>query len=305
MENIIFLFSKDAMSKESLPVYGNTFWKTPNIDELARKGTIFRRHYTAGGSTSMAMTAMLSGHYPYEFKDRKIYINVKPSEFPSVYDYFQEKGFECHLIWDITWMNGAWRFIREFGDEKKTIIHNLDIAQETGKHELNDPIERDKVLEKKTYQEIYSVLDSIDLEKKQFIWLHLPHILKGRRCYMDDMDMVDEILGYVRNLVGDDSIYFTTDHGHMNMHKGMVGYGFSVYEPIINIPLITPRINGLRQVDNLTCNIDLPEILIKHTFPKRDYVVTDTAYYGQPNRVTGITTVRYKYIFNKKDSSEE
>ena len=305
MENVIFLLSKDCMSTESLPVYGNTYWKTPNIDELAQKGTVFRRHYTAGGSTSMAMTAMLSGHYPYEFKSRKIYINVKPSEFPSIFDYFQEQEYECHLIWDITWVNGAWRFVREFGDESRTVIHNLDIAQETGKNTLENPIVRNQVLEKNTLEIIYSTLDEIDLTKKQFIWMHLPHILKGRCCYMDDMDMFDEIVGYVRQLVGDDSIYLTTDHGHMNMHKGMVGYGFLAYEPIIRIPLITPRINGKEYIDYLTTNIDLPKILMKQEIPERKFVVSETAYYGQPYRVTAIVTERFKYIYNKKDSSEE
>lgn len=305
MDNVVFLFSKDAMSKDNLPLFGNKYWKTPNIDELARKGTVFRRHYTAGGSTCMSMTAMLSGHYPYEFKDRKLYIKVKPSVFPSIYDYYQQEGYECHLIWDITWTTRGWRFIREFGDENKTIVHNLDIAQETGKHTLDDPLLRNEKMEQETYRSIFAELEQIDLTKKQFIWMHLPHILKGRRCYMDDMDMVDEILGYVRKLVGDDSIYFTSDHGHMNMHKGLVGYGFCAYEPVINIPLITPRINDLEYVDTLTSNIDLPEIITKHTFPKRDFVVTDTAYYGQPYRITAITGDRYKYIYNKKDSSEE
>ena len=77
MENVTFLLSKDCMSCESLPVYGNKYWKTPNIDELANKGTVFRRHYAAGGSTSMSLSAMLSGHYPYEFKSRKRYVKSK------------------------------------------------------------------------------------------------------------------------------------------------------------------------------------------------------------------------------------
>ena len=105
MENIVFLLSKDCMSCESLPVYGNKYWKTPNIDELANKGTVFRRHYAAGGSTSMSLSAMLSGHYPYEFKSRKRYVNVIPNEFPSIYDTFQNRGYECHLIWDVTWQD--------------------------------------------------------------------------------------------------------------------------------------------------------------------------------------------------------
>lgn len=306
MKNVIFLLTKDCMSCESLPVYGNKYWNTPNIDELANKGTIFRKHYTAAASTAMAMSAMLTGHYPYEFKSRKIYTNVKPSEFPSIFDKFQSMGIECHLVWDLTWMDMAWRFVREFGDENKTIIHNLDIAQPAGGHKKdNSKLVRNDDLLNKTYRQIFDTLNSIDLTRPQFIWMHLPHVLKGRRSYMDDMDVFDEIVGFVRNLVGDDSIFLTTDHGHMNMHKGKVGYGFDVYEPIIHIPLITPRILGQKEVNYLTCNVDLPVLLFERKMPERSFVVSETAYYGQLHRITSICDGRFKYVYNKKNHFEE
>lgn len=305
MQNIIFLLTKDCMPCESLPIYGNKYWQTPNIDELAANGTVFKRHYTAGGSTSMSMSAMLTGHYLYEFDSRKIYVNVKPSEFPSVFDWFQSNEYECHLIWDVTWINGAWRFVREFGDENKTLIHNLDIAQVTGEHSVDDPLKRDDSLLEKTYSQIYETLSSININKKQFIWLHLPHILKGRRSYMDDMDAFDNIVGFVRRRFGDDSIFLSSDHGHMNLHKGQIGYGFDLYEPIVHIPLITPRIDGLKEVPYLTCNVDLPTLLIEKKAVRRDYVIAETAYYAQPQRKVAIITDRFKYIYNKHGRTEE
>ena len=39
--NHVILVSKDAMLSSYLPTYGNKYWKTPNIDELAKKGTVF------------------------------------------------------------------------------------------------------------------------------------------------------------------------------------------------------------------------------------------------------------------------
>ncbi|MGU8471672.1 sulfatase family protein [Clostridium perfringens] len=306
MENIIFLLTKDCMSCESLPIYENKYWNTPNIDELANKGTIFYRHYTAGASTSMSLTAMLSGHYPFEFNSRKRYTKVVPSEYPSIYDYFQKSGYETHLIWDTTWQDETWDLVREFGDESKVIVHSIDIAQPVGSHKKSQKgVERNEELLDKTYKLIYDSLNSIDLGKKQFIWMHLPHVLKGRRAYMDDMDVFDNIVGYVRNLVGDDSIYISSDHGHMNMHKNKVGYGFDVYEPIIKIPLITPRIDEKREVHSITSNIDIFDILTNHKIPKHEYVVSDTTYYAQINRKLSIITERYKYIYNKESNTEE
>lgn len=103
----------------------------------------------------MALSAMLSGHYPYEFKDRKIYRFVIPSKFPSLYDYYQEAGFQTHLIWDKRWMNLAWPFIREFGDEEKLCLHNLDICQPTGSgKDNNKPIVRNDKLLRETIKKL-------------------------------------------------------------------------------------------------------------------------------------------------------
>ena len=306
MDNVVFILSKDCMSCESLPLYGNTYWKTPNIDALAAHGTVFLRHYAAGGSTSMSLSAMLSGHYPYEFTSRKRYVEVIENEFPSIYETFQQRGYECHLIWDITWQDETWDLVKEFGDSKKVVVHSIDIAQPAGFHKSTSArLERNDALMKKTCELIYSEIDSIDLSKKQFIWMHLPHVLKGRRSYMDDMDIFDDIVGYVRNLVGDDSIYLTSDHGHMNMHKGLIGYGFHVYEPVVRIPLITPRIKNNTVVNTLTSNIDLPDIILNHMIPKRDFVLADTAYYAQPNRKLAVIADRFKYIYNKESKTEE
>ncbi len=308
MENVVFLLSKDCMACESLPVYGNSYWKTPNIDALAAKGTVFMRHYTAGASTSMSLSAMLSGHYLHEFKSRSRYAEVvEPSEFHSIYDTLQEQQYECHLIWNLDWQTDTWGRVREFGDESKVIVHTLDVSQAGGNRARSDNSrhERNDQLAAESLRQIYEAIDSIDYSKKQFVWVHLPHILKGRRSYMDDMDLFDQVVGHVRELVGDDSIYLTSDHGHMNMHKGLVGYGFDVYEPIARIPLITPRINGLEKVDSLTSNTDIPEIIVHHNIPSHKYVYCDTAYYAQLNRKFTVIGERFKYIYNKKHHVEE
>ncbi|MBR5605704.1 MAG: sulfatase-like hydrolase/transferase, partial [Verrucomicrobia bacterium] len=74
MENQIVLVTKDAFGIMNLPIYGNQIWETPNIDELAHKGTVFMRHYTTAPSTGMAMTSMFTGKYPYELKERRKYL---------------------------------------------------------------------------------------------------------------------------------------------------------------------------------------------------------------------------------------
>lgn len=309
MRNIIVLLTKDCTPKEALPCYnGCKYWegKTPNIDDLASKGTVFHRHYTAGGSTAMSMSAMLTGRYLYEFKSRKFYTKVKESEFPSIYDTFQAKGYDCHLIFDHSWRSWCEKYVAEFGDMNKVVYHGIDMDQATDRHTEDEYILNDDVLLKKSLEQIKNVFDSIDTSKKSFVWLHLPHIIKGRNSYMSDIDAFDTIVGYARTNFGDENIIISTDHGHMNMHKHIAGYGFHVYEPIINIPLITPRIDNVEDVYYITSNTDLPHILLTNTLPQpHKYTICETKYRGQSGRVLGIVSERYKYIYNEKSNNEE
>ena len=99
MNSIIFI-TKDALRCGALPVYGNNYWKTPNIDELADKGTVFKRHYTAGASTAMAFTSMALGKYCYE-TDRKLYDGSESgSNGDTLFDLLYEKGYDVHIAWD-------------------------------------------------------------------------------------------------------------------------------------------------------------------------------------------------------------
>lgn len=308
MKNVIFLYSKDALSTESLPIYSNTYWSTPNLDELASKGTVFTNHHTAGGSTSMAFSAMLTGKNPYEFENRKRYTEVAENEKESIFSILQDQGYECHIIWSPDYLKGAYPYVKEFGDKKKTKFHIIDIYQPLGFKSHGDaPLKRDDNVLEETYNLIFTVLDSIDISdnKKVFVWFHLPHVLKGRICYGDDIDAFDRILGYIRNKFGDDSIYVTADHGHMNMHKSKVGYGHDVYDCITRVPLITPRIDSLTKYTDLSSHTDLIDILLEKPIKKHDYVLCDTAYYAQPHRKLAVITDRYKYIFNRQNGTEE
>lgn len=307
MNETIFILSKDCMPKESLSVYDNKYWHLPNVEALAEKGTVFTKMYTAAASTWMSLSAIFAERYPLEFKSRKTYTTVMPNEFPSIFLKLARDGYECHVIWDRAWEDEVQTHVAMFEKEANVITHSLDISQSCGSHpkDYSKRIKRDDVRLEKTKRDIYDAIDSIDFSKKQFVFMHLPHVLTGRTSYMDDMDAYDEIVGYVRSKVGDDCIYLMTDHGQMNMHKGISGYGFDVYEPVINIPFITPRIDGLEKCDMLLSTIDLYEIAVNKKLKEREYVLCDNAYYCQPHRKLAVVSKQYKYIFTRKKGKEE
>ena len=299
------LLSKDAMGKFYLPIYGNSYWSTPNIDALAGKGTVFDCHYTTAPSTAMAMTSMFTGLYPYQ-TERKYYLPVGESEgYPSLLDKVASQGYECHIVWDSSGKIDK-RFTECFGE--RTVWHWLEgIRQGVGAYR---PHEGELVSNEARVDDTVRIIreclsDIVSSGKRQFVWIHLPHVLNGRTGYGADIDVFDRIVGEARTFFDDDEIYVTSDHGNMNGTRGKYCYGFDVYEPSICIPLVAPKVEGIDRCSFNTSNKDLLEIVFEGRIPRNEFVYSDSAYYAQPHRKLAIIHDEYRYIYNKKNGSEE
>lgn len=303
----ILLFTKDAFCTEYLPCYGNEYWKgkTPNLDELIAKGTLYTRFYTAAPSSAMAYMAMFTGKYPYEQEIKAYTPLVKSYEGETLFDKARKRGFTCHVIWDEIWMSTSYLHSLCYGEG--TQFHALQgLRQGVGFHYQHEGFLRpSKEKEEETVKMIEEEIKSITSQGKVFVWFHLPHVINGRVGYGSDIDLHDRILGIMRKYFNDDNIYFSGDHGNMNGNRGKLGYGFDVYEPAIRIPLITPRKEGKAICDDLICNIDWDKIIFGVDIPSREIVVSDSAYYAQSNRKTAILYKQYRYIYNKIDNTEE
>lgn len=307
-EQSIILITKDALCKDYLPIYGNKYWKgqTPNIDELASKGTIFNCHYTAAPSTVMAFRSMMFGTFAHE----QPYADYIPMEVPQEESYFfpyaKSLGFECHLLWDKIWVRMVLRYGNMFGPD--VIIHNVDgINQGVGPHTkaTNKPKRNDEIA-RNSIQIIEDEVDKIcKSEKKVFLWIHLPHVIRGRIGYGDDMDLFDDIIGMLRKYFQDDNIFISADHGNMDGYHNKYVYGFDVYTPAVEIPLITPKIDSLSEYNGLTSNVDIKALIFNRSITQRDVVFSDCAYYAQPHRKLAIISNEFSYIFNKHKKREE
>lgn len=305
MSNIIFI-TKDALNKHALPTYGNRYWRTPNIDAIAEKGTIFNRHYTAGGSTAMAFTAMAVQKYCYQ-TGRRVYNNESSISGNNLFDELDKVGFECHIIWDDTYTDFAKNHFCCEG--KNTKIHSLHaIKQYIGYHQkgvfddmtFND--DETNIAVEKIEAELTSIKNSAS--RDIFVWMHLPHVIAGRQGYGSDIDVYDRIIGIARSLFGDDGLFVSADHGHMNGWKDKYHYGFDVNEEVACIPLIGPKVNNMDTIDFPTSTIQMYDILYKRKITPLDYVLCETAYYAQPKRKIAIVSGKYKYIFDKEGKKE-
>jgi hypothetical protein len=308
MSNSILLLTKDALCKEYLPIYGNKYWagKTPNIDELVAKGTVFNRHYTAAPSTVMAFRSMVTGLFAHEQPYSKYLPKEVESKPTDLFEMAKGLGYEGHLIWDETWVQMVLRFGNCYG--KDTIIHNMaEIKQGVGCHyNHNGCIYPDDAKLSNTINRIVQeVCKILEISPKAFVWIHLPHVLNGRTAYGSDIDAFDSFVGEMRHLFDDENIFISADHGNMNGYKGKWCYGFDVNTPAIEIPLISPRIDNVCVCNDLTSNVDIKTLIFERRITSRKYVFSDCAYYAQPHRKLAIVNNDFAYIYNKADDSEE
>ena len=307
MDNILFL-TKDALSIDYLPQYGNKFWrgKTPNLDELASKGTVFTNAFTAAPSSAMSYLTMFTRKYPYEQKIQTYVPLVKPYDGQTLFDDAYDMGYDCHVVWDEHWIQLAERYSQCYG--KHTTMHPLKgLRQGVGPNYKREHfLERNEELAERTFEmfkeEIREICAS---DKKVFLWCHLPHVLNGRISYGDDIDLYDRYIGFLREFFDDSNIFISSDHGNMNGLKGKIRYGFDVYDKAIRIPLIAPRIDNKTVCDQQFCNIDFFDLIFKRVIPNRDIIYSDCAYYAQPRRKLCIISGKYRYIYNKASNTEE
>jgi len=300
MRKKILLISKDALRTAALSCYGGIICKTKHIDELANKGTIFRRHYTAAATSAMSYTSMFTGKYCHEL-DRKKFTEVENYLGDSLFRNLEKRGYACHIIWGESWFKNVVPLTKIYG--KKTCFHNLDIEQKVGAERIAKKVKEAEIIRERLNHIIKEVLKI--KEERVFIWVHFPHVLFGKSCYDSDLEVFDSFVGEMRNNFEDDSIYITSDHGHMNMTKGIPVYGFHLYESTINVPLITPRIGTNESIDFPTGHTQLMEIILEDKISHKDYVFVDTQYYLQENRKLAVIKDNFKYIYNKRGKKEQ
>src|SRR3954449_1152687 len=65
--NIIFILADD-LGWGDLGCYGHPITQTPNLDQLAKEGTLFTQFYVCGSVCSPSRCAFFTGQYPARHK---------------------------------------------------------------------------------------------------------------------------------------------------------------------------------------------------------------------------------------------
>ncbi|MEL7121411.1 MAG: sulfatase-like hydrolase/transferase [Bacteroidota bacterium] len=98
--NILFIMADD-LSYADLGCCGSTYARTPNLDQLAKKGMKFTQFYSASPVCTPTGAAMLTGKYPIRFNIIKYFGNPEhyfTSESTTIPDLLKSKGYYSATI---------------------------------------------------------------------------------------------------------------------------------------------------------------------------------------------------------------
>jgi N-acetylgalactosamine-6-sulfatase len=88
--NIVFYLSDD-LGYGDLGCYGHPYAKTPNLDKLAKEGTLFEQHYATGVTCNPSRTGLMSGLFPARFQ--KYCADFGLSDRTAITDLLKKRGY--------------------------------------------------------------------------------------------------------------------------------------------------------------------------------------------------------------------
>jgi len=84
--NILFILADD-LGWGDPSCYGNTRFKTPALDRLAREGTLFTQYYQGGSVCSPSRCALMTGRWPAEFRIHGHYATAEQNRSRDMSDF--------------------------------------------------------------------------------------------------------------------------------------------------------------------------------------------------------------------------
>ncbi|MBD3184062.1 sulfatase-like hydrolase/transferase [Candidatus Poribacteria bacterium] len=191
----IILITTDHLRRDSIGIYGNNIIRTPNIDKLARNGTIFTNAYTACPLCMPSRNSIITGLYPHQHgicgnKGQPVSMEHRRLTFSNI---LQESGYTTafigkHHFYDF-WEE--YRDYREIEEQIKDYGFNKVIQVVDLSENLHNDCDFTAYLKKKGLLEKYrSEAKNLPLFESNFAPEDTVDGFVGNRCveYIQDTD---------------------------------------------------------------------------------------------------------------------
>lgn len=289
-KNLVIIVS-DALRRDELGCYGGNV-TTPNIDRLAREGTLFENAYSTSPSTLPSSVAMLTGEYSNAIafanttrsrndSASEDYLFMVPDVRVLLAEKIKEKGYATAA-----------------SVENRVLLHSnvlqgFQLVDHRMVEELVDNVGSGPFYLLKWFMdphgpysppEKYSGKFDVDWEslpRKQGFYTtawaaELGRLLRNgklthaeldavRALYRAEVEWMDERVGRILSRLEQSGalehtiIVFTADHGEMLGKHNKIGHGKQFWETLVNVPLIFhgPGIPRGKRVDAVVSHISL------------------------------------------------
>ncbi len=259
----ILLITIDTLRPDRLSCYNKTYLQTPNIDELAKNGILFKRAFAHNPTTLPSHANILLGVTPL-FHGVHDNSHFKVSdEFLTISEFLKQEGYSTGAF------VGAFPLDSRFGLDQGFDVYDDSYPSKSKKRFVFPERKAEKVIEKaKVWLK--------DQKRKWFAWVHLfdPHQpylppepflsrFKNER-YSGEVAYVDfeigNLLGFLKEnkALENTIIFFTADHGESLGEHGESTHGYFAYNSTLWVPLILwiPGMNP-KTIDEYVSHIDI------------------------------------------------
>lgn len=249
----LVLFTLDTTRADRLGCYGSTSVQTPNLDRIARRGTIFVNALAVAPITAPSHASILSGTFPPFHQVRDNDVIAVPDGIAWLPEILHSHGYATAAIVAAFPLRSAMGFARGFdyfGDELEappgsfvmTNLHSVGVASRPGDR-ISSEFRRWLRERPRSMQPF-------------FVWLHYydPHWpwepgsgyaeLYADEPYDGEVAFMDDCIGRViaaldeAGLTESTGIVAVGDHGEGLMDHGELTHALLLYNSTLRVPLI-------------------------------------------------------------------
>ena len=246
LPNILWISCEDI--SPNLGCYGDSYARTPNLDQLATQGVRFDRAFTHAGVCAVLRSGVITGTYPISIGSQHMRSRiVAPPHIKCFTEYLRAKGYYCtnrsktdyqfeppFTAWDRQGNNhGDWKGRAKgqpfFSVINLTVCHESQIRHGEGRH--------DQILKNLKPEQIHDV----ELAAKS-LPPYIPNTPESRKnwaWYHDNISEMDRQVGQILNRLKKDGlddntlVIFWSDHG-----QGMPRGKRWIYDSGTHVPVI-------------------------------------------------------------------